>query len=176
MKILKVHIKNLNSLRGEWTIDFGTPPLSQAGIFAITGPTGAGKTTVLDAITLALYGALARSKEVKEVLSYGATECLAEVAFAVGAERYLASWRLYRARGKQDGNLIGPKRELARWDAKKETFEIIAEKIREVDEAIEAISGLDYHRFTRSVLLSQGDFAAFLKADERERSELLERI
>ncbi|PSR13499.1 MAG: hypothetical protein DA408_15385 [Bacteroidetes bacterium] len=176
MKILRIHINNLNSLRQQLTLDFEKPPLVHAGIFAITGDTGAGKTTILDAITLALYGRLARNKEVKEVLSFGATECHAEVEFEVGGIRYLASWRLYRARNKLDGNLIGPKRELGQWDEESQGFIPIAEKIKEVDDAVEAISKLDYQRFTRSVLLSQGEFAAFLKADERERSDLLERI
>lgn len=176
MRILRVHILNLNSLKLQTTIDFSAPPLSQTGIFAITGPTGAGKTTILDAITLALYGRLARSKDVKEVLSFGATECRAEVEFVTKEGQFLASWRVYRARGKADGSLLGPKRELAKWEAEKQTYSAVAEKIREVDQAVEEITGLDYHRFTRSVLLSQGDFAAFLKADERERSELLERI
>ena len=176
MRILRVHINNLNSLRLKRTIDFTEPPLAGVGIFAITGDTGAGKSTILDGITLALYGKIARSKDVKEVMSFGAVECQAEVEFAVKEDRYLAGWRMHRARGKEDGNLIGPSREIAKWDEKKQVFIPVAEKIRDADQLIEQISGLDYERFSRSVLLSQGDFAAFLRSDERERSELLERI
>ena len=132
MQILRVHINNLNSLRQQITIDFEAPPLAHAGIFAITGPTGAGKTTILDAITLALYGQIARSgKDVKEVMSYGATECHAEVEFAVQNEKFLASWRMHRAHNKSDGNLVGPKRELAKWDEKTAVFNPVAEKIKE---------------------------------------------
>ena len=55
MKILSLRLKNLNSLKGEWKIDFTAEPFLSNGLFAITGPTGAGKTTLLDAICLALY-------------------------------------------------------------------------------------------------------------------------
>ena len=176
MRILRVHIYNLNSLRLKRTVDFTVPPLSGTGIFAITGDTGAGKSTILDGITLALYGKIARNKDVKEVMSFGAVECHAEVEFAVKGITYLAGWRMHRARGKEDGNLIGPSREVAQWNEEKQEFIPLAEKIRDADQVIEEICGLDYERFSRSVLLSQGDFAAFLRSDERERSELLERI
>lgn len=176
MKILRVRIENLNSLRLKQSIDFGEPPFSSTGLFAITGDTGAGKTTLLDAITLALYGRVHRNKDVTEVMSYGTAECLAEVEFESAKGIFRAKWSTYRSRKKLDGNIQPPRRELARWDEKKEDFVIIAEKIREVDAEVEEVTGLDYDRFTRSVLLSQGDFAAFLRAGERERSDLLERI
>ncbi len=176
MKICKVYIKNLNSLRQEATINFDGPPLSNSGLFAITGDTGAGKTTILDAITLALYGKIHRNKDVREVMTYGTTESIAEVEFLVKNERYRARWNIWRARQKTDGNIQGPDRKLSRWNSKTDQYDFQAEKIREVDETIEKITGLDYNRFTRSVMLSQGDFAAFLKSGEKERSELLERI
>ena len=163
MRILRLHINNLNSLRLQTQIDFEQPPLSQADIFAITGDTGAGKTTILDAITLALYGRVARDKDAhKEVMSYGAVECHAELEFAVDDDRYLASWRMHRAHHKIDGNLLAPQRELAKWDNKAQAFRPIAEKIREVDEAVQTVTKLDFERFTRSVMLAQGDFPAFL--------------
>ncbi len=176
MKILKITIENLNSLRLKKVLDFTESPLAEAGLFAITGDTGAGKTTVLDAITLALYGRVHRNKDVSEVMSYGAAESLAEVEFEAGGHTWRARWNLRRARRQVDGKLQAPEREVSRWNPDKQAFEIIAQKIREADEAVEAASGLDYDRFCRSVLLSQGDFAAFLKAGERERSDLLERI
>lgn len=176
MKILKVTIHNINSLRLRETIHFDDAPLSHAGLFAITGDTGAGKTTILDAITLALYGRLHRNKEVREVMSYGAVESLAEAEFEVQGEVYRSKWSIWRAHRKEEGNILGPERELSRWNPQKEAFEIIAEKIRDVDALVEEVTGLDYDRFCRSVMLSQGDFAAFLKASERERSDLLERI
>ncbi|HMQ47414.1 MAG TPA: AAA family ATPase [Saprospiraceae bacterium] len=176
MKISKIHLRNLNSLRLEQTIDFDVPPLGNSGLFAITGDTGAGKSTLLDAMSLALYGKIPRNNDVKEVMSYGAVDSFAEVEFQSKGKRYRASWTIWRARKKEDGNIQGPVRRLAVWNEKKEAFEIIAEKIAEVDQQVEEITGLDYDRFSRSVMLSQGDFAAFLKAGERSRSELLERI
>lgn len=176
MKIKKVSIQNLNSLRLKMTINFDEPPLNQVGLFAITGDTGAGKTTILDAITLGLYGEVHRNKDVKEVLSYGATEAVAAVEFEVPEGIFLSQWSIWRSRGKIDGKIQGPKREVAKWNPKKQVFEIVAEKISDAKTVIEEITGLDYGRFCRSVLLSQGDFAAFLKAGERARSELLERI
>jgi exonuclease SbcC len=176
MKIRTINIRNLNSLRLEVAIHLNQPPLNQVGLFAITGDTGAGKTTILDAITLALYGELHRNKEVKEVLSFGAADALAEVEFETRGSLYRAKWTIWRARGKVDGNVLGPKREVSKWNEKKQKFEIVAEKISDCKTYIEAVTGLDFGRFSRSVLLSQGDFAAFLKASERERSELLEQI
>ncbi len=176
MKINKVIIENINSLKGNITIDFQEPPLGHTGLFAITGDTGAGKTTILDAITLALYGKVARNNSVKEVMSFGTVNCLAEVEFSHLSQLYRIKWTDWRSRGKIDGKLQGPKREMACWDEEKKAFVIIAEKIKEVDQVIESVTGLDYDRFRRSVLLAQGDFAAFLEAKEGERGELLERI
>ncbi len=176
MKIRSIGIKNLNSLRQETRIALDQAPIAESGLFAITGDTGAGKSTILDAITLALYGRIHRNKNVKEVLSHGSTECYAEVEFSTKGKIYRAKWNVWKARGNTDGNILGPNRELAKWNKKTKDFEIIAEKIREVDEMVEEVTGLDYDRFSRSVVLSQGDFAAFLKAGEKERSDLLERI
>ena len=176
MKILKIHIKNINSLRIEETIDLTVPPLSNTGLFAITGDTGAGKTSILDTITLALYGRIHRNNTAKEVISYGSAEAKAGIEFLAAGETYLAMWSIRRARGQSSGNIIGPERRLSRWNKQTEAFEIIAEKVKETDELIEKITDLDFDRFCRSVLLSQGDFAAFLRSGERERSDLLERI
>lgn len=176
MKILKVTVHNLNSLRVRTTIDFTASPLSNSGLFAITGDTGAGKTTILDAITLALYGRVHRNKEVTEVMSYGAAESLAEVEFESRGEIYRSRWTVWRARKQLDGKFQLPEREVSKWNPDKAEFEIIAKKIQEANDAIEAATELDFDRFCRSVLLSQGDFAAFLRAGEKERSELLERM
>lgn len=175
MKILKISFQNLNSLAGEHSIDLENGLLGEAGIFSITGPTGAGKSTLLDAITLALFGKAARyEKEANpgEMMTRGTGECAAEVLFECSKGRYCAKWTRARSRKKPDGKLQNSKREVSRAD----TGEIIAEKLREADQMIESLTGLDYHRFLRSVLLAQGRFKEFLDADDNERGELLEKI
>lgn len=175
MKILKISFKNLNSLKGEHCIDLEGGLLGEAGIFSITGPTGAGKSTILDAITLALFGKAARYEKESnpgEMMTRGTGECSAEVLFECGRGRYLAKWYRYRARQNPSGRLQSPSREVSQADS----GEILAEKLREADQLIESLTGLDYHRFLRSVLLAQGRFKEFLDADDNERGELLEKI
>ena len=174
MRLLAVRLQNLNSLSGTHEVRFDAVPLSAAGVFLITGPTGAGKSTLLDAMTLALYGRAARygNDRADEMMSRHTAECLAEVDFETGGETLRAIWRLRRARGKADGKLQPVERRLANAT----TGEILAEKAAEMDRIIEENTGLDVHRFLRSVLLAQGQFAAFLKAKPNERAELLEKI
>ncbi len=177
MRILSITIKNLHSLRLEATIDFQKPPLAHTGLFAIVGDTGAGKSTILDAITLALYGRVPRySKDTKPVMSYGAADSMAEVTFETNEGIYLARWTLRRARNLVEGKIQEPSRMLSKWDTTSGSFLGIANGASESNTAIEEITGLDFDRFRRSVLLAQGDFAAFLDADAADRSNLLERI
>lgn len=176
MRINRLLLKNLNSLRGEFALDFDRSPLAEAGIFAITGPTGAGKTTILDAIAVALYGQTPRlvAGSSGELLSRNSGECFAEVEFTVARGRYRSRWSRRRARGKADGAMQPTAMELVEITAHGER--IIEEQVRAVIERVEALTGLDFARFTRSVMLAQGSFASFLKAKENERAELLERM
>ncbi len=174
MKILSLRFENINALKGKWKIDFTQEPFNTNGLFAITGPTGAGKTTILDAICLALYHQTPRlsiSKKQNQLMTRYTAHCLAEVEFEVKGQGYRAFWSHKRARGKIEGNLLEPTAELATIEG-----HIIAEKVSAVRKKIAEITGLDFSRFCKSMMLSQGEFAAFLNAPAKERSELLEEL
>ncbi len=176
MKILKLRFKNLNSLYGEWCIDFTAPEYIANGIFAITGPTGAGKSTILDALCLALYGATPRlgkiSKSSNEIMSRQTGECFAEVTFTAAAGQFICHWQQHRAHKKAAGNLIETRHEIA--DSVSGT--ILESKKRNVATVIEQKTGMNFERFTRSILLAQGGFDTFLKADSDHRAPILEQI
>ena len=176
MKILSLRLKNINALKGEWKIDFTQNPFTDNGLFAITGPTGAGKTSLLDAICLALYHRTPRlsniSKSSNELMTRGEAETLAEVEFEVKGTGYRAFWSQRRAKNQADGNLQDAKVELAKLD----DGEILATQVKRKSQLVEEITGLDFGRFTKSMLLSQGQFAAFLNANANERAELLEEL
>ena len=174
MKIQRIILKNLNSLRGPHAIDFTDEPLATAGLFAITGATGAGKSTILDAITLALYGRAARygtQTNPEDMMSRHCGECSAEVEFEVSTGQYRAEWKLRRARGKSGGKIQAPKRYIYHADGV-----VMAQQVRDCDARVVELTGLDYDRFVRSVMLAQGEFARFLKASANERAELLESL
>lgn len=171
MKILKLRSKNINSLKGEFKIDFEAF-LKTESLFAITGPTGSGKSTLLDIISCALYGKTARLGNPNELMSRNTWESLCEVEFEIKGEVYRSSWHQKRARKKADGNFQTAKMEIANLL----TGKVVVSKLREVPKYIEELSGLDFERFKQSMMLAQGSFDAFLKAKESDRSSLLEKI
>ena len=193
MKIVCIRIKNLASLEGLTKIDFTQEPLKTAGIFAITGPTGAGKSTILDALCLALYGKTPRylqasetgviitdvqgsaisQGDVRGILRDGTGDGFAEVDFiAVDGQLYRATWRVRRARDRADGSLQAVSIALKNINTNTD----MPGRRTELQEQIERLVGLNFEQFTRSVLLAQGDFTAFLKAAKDEKSALLEKL
>ena len=163
MKICKLKLKNLNSFRDPVEIDFENPPLDDASLVAITGPTGSGKTTLLDVICVALYGKTPRlsgnqNQHSRHLISHGETEGFAEVYFEANNKRYHATWSIRRNRS--------PQSQLFNDSGKLITTNVAQE--------VESILGLNFGAFKRSVMLAQGEFAAFLKASNEERRTILE--
>ncbi|MGZ7459094.1 AAA family ATPase [Pseudomonas sp. Ma2-10] len=191
MKILAIRLKNLASLAGPFEIDFTAEPLASAGLFAITGPTGAGKSTLLDALCLALFGAVPRlsnaqvsakapdadgeisTGDPRTLLRRGTGEGYAEVDFVgIDGRRYRARWEANRAREKAGGKLQASRQSLRDIDLD----QLLASQKVEFKTQLEAVLGLNFEQFTRAVLLAQSEFSAFLKANDNERSELLEKL
>ncbi len=175
MKITRLRLQNINSLQGDpIDINFLAPPFDTVGLFAITGDTGAGKTTLLDAITLALFGQVSRESDALEVLSQGSSEATALVEWqTVKGQTYRAEWWLSLPKGRSEAKTSDVKRRLTDVTAN-ET--IITSQVSECKKMIPEFLGLSFEQFRKSVLLAQGDFAAFLKANEKERSDLLEQM
>lgn len=193
MKILAIRGRNLASLEGEFEADFTSEPLLSAGIFAISGPTGAGKSTILDAMCLALFARTPRTDQAKEnnvklrdvneevlpqsdprfLLRRGTASGYAEVDFlALNGHRYRSRWSVGRARDKENGRLQSPRVTLYNIDKEEEEQGTRSELQARVVELI----GLTFEQFTRSVLLAQNDFSTFLKAEQGEKASLLEKL
>ncbi|MFZ1749230.1 MAG: AAA family ATPase, partial [Saprospiraceae bacterium] len=181
MKILVLRFKNIHSLKGAQLIDFTVSPLSDAGLFAITGPTGAGKSTILDVITLALFNKIPRfapkgteSISKTDIEKYGSLmthyseDAYAEIEYECRGQQYRSKWSIIRKKEK----LRDYEMELATLP----DGQILDLKKSQVPAENERILGLKYEQFIRSILLSQGDFARFLRSDDKERAKLLEDI
>ena len=172
MKILSIRMKNLASISGEHFIDFEAEPLANAGLIAIVGKTGAGKSTILDAMCLALFNRIPRLKDSDgkltdadgselltnsplTVLRRGAAHGFAELCFvAQDQKRYLARWELKRAREKADGRLQNVQRYLTCLS----DGVVVADKAKAVDAGILKITQLSFEQFTRAVLLAHRTF------------------
>lgn len=183
MKIQRLEITNINSLYGTHVIDFEDPAYKGCNLFAITGPTGAGKSTILDAITLGLYGRTPRldkpSNTQSGMFSENADRCAAAVDFEVwdsdvkASVAYRAVFEQKRTKRSDAKKPFGPP---ARRIERLSDNAVIASKINECDREIERLTGLDFGRFTKAALLSQGRFTAFLEADANERGQILEQL
>lgn len=185
MKILRLRFKNINSFYGKlYTIDFTEPPLSETGLFIISGPTGAGKSTLLDVITLALYNEVPRFEKgvsrteidrLGSVVNAKAAdeprcEALAEVEYEVKSGSYRASWSIAKNR---NGNWNNYQMEIARLP---EGVLLEVKGLTDYPRKNTELIGLNYGQFIKSIVLAQGSFAEFLKADRHTRTKLLEDI
>ena len=197
MKILAIRGKNLASISTSFEISLDQGLLGHSGLFAITGDTGAGKSTILDAMTLAIYGKAVRFDgigkadtrneqdrenkdsihigDVRNILSRGQTSGSAGVdLLADDGKKYRFTWSVKRARNKPDGTLQQVERGIMVWDGS--TWQPVASSIKDVSNRISSIVNLSWEQFRRMVLLPQGDFGAFLEAKPTERARLLETI
>lgn len=188
MKILSIRLKNLASIAGEHFIDFECDPLANAGLIAVVGKTGAGKSTILDAMCLALFNKIPRLKESDgklldvdgselltnsplTVLRRGTGHGFAELCFvAQDQKHYQARWEIKRARENASGKLQSVQRSLKCLT----DGVVVADKTKAVESHIQQITQLSFEQFTRAVLLAQSEVTAFLKARDTERGELLE--
>ena len=170
MRPIKLKIKGLNSFIEEQTIDF--EKLTDRGLFGIFGPTGSGKSTILDGITLALYGDVSRKSS-----NYINTNCdRLNVSFEFqisGAEtkRYLVNREFKR--DKKSGNPVSGKCKIVDISNGEE---VLADKVKTVTDKCKEIIGLSLEDFTRTVVLPQGKFSEFLKLEGKPRREMLERL
>ena len=193
MKILAIRGQNLASLAGQFTIDLEQGPLGQTRLYAITGPTGSGKSTLLDALCLALFDEVPRltgspravaigrtgednrltANDVRGLLRRGTGSGWAEVDFlGVDHHRYRSRWEVQRAKGRVGGRFQNQNLLLTDLTDNVNLGRTKTEVLTLIEERL----GLSFEQFRRSVLLAQGDFAAFLKAPAKGRGELLERI
>ena len=192
MQIKKLKIQNIASL-ADAEIDFSATPLNDAPIFLISGDTGAGKSTILDAICLALYGNTPRMSSVsREVISPDSDENAKlyandnsqllrrgtgfgeiDLTFTGNdGKDYLACWAVQRDYRKPGYKLQrDAKRKLEALDGSysENKIEPIKSKIRE-------LTGMDFNQFCRTVMLAQGEFTKFLKSTGKEKAEILEKL
>ena len=179
MKILKIELQNINSLKSTnpIIIDFENEQFKDVGLYAITGATGAGKTTILDAITIALYHNVPRFNGTKgtlrNVVSHGANNAFSRVTFENNNNIYEASWsvRLGSNTGKK---LLNPQEKVSLKNLS--SGKILADQKRNLLVEVVNVTQLNYTQFLRSVMLAQGEFASFLIAKGPEKGRLLEQI
>lgn len=174
MKILKIEFENINSLKGRWSIDFTDKSYKENhDIFVISGTTGSGKTSILDAITLGLYGKTPRQEKLtseNEIMTRGTLSCFSSVTFECEKGVFTSTFKQDR---KKDGKLCE-----ANCSIVKENGEIIFSKgkISPFQKETEKLLELNYNQFCKSIMLAQGEFSAFLESTERERAEILAKL
>ena len=187
MEIRKLKIHNIASIE-DTVIDFTAEPLANSEVFLSTGNTGAGKSTILDAITLALYGITPRLgkknkgnkviegneeisfKDVRLLLRRGTGEGYTELEF-IGSNNvpYRAKWSVHRKNNKPDGKF-----QPVDWELTNLNTGIMM--TTNIDEEIKLAIGLKFNQFCRTTMLAQGEFTKFLNSENSDKSEILEKI
>jgi len=176
---LRLLIDGFGTYRSETEIDF-----ADVEFFALVGPTGSGKSTVVDALCFALYGTVPRwdnEKEVRNALAPSANACRVSLIFELSGERYVAVRSLQR---DKQGRVSTKAARLERLDAAipadaplaeilQASVEQLAEGPDQVKSRVQDLLGLSYEHFTQSVLLPQGGFSEFLRATPANRQRLL---
>lgn len=164
MKLRKLKIKNFISIKNA-ELDFEK---LKPGVFLIYGPTGSGKTTILDAIHWCLYGCTLnqnRNRVAREIASdYSSPDDSPEVTLEF--EQDLCEYRIVRAMNRKNGNTA----------IRFSTPDFIYDKVRDANKAIEKVLGLTCHQFDQMVMLEQGNFSKFLLTDSRNRADLLRNV
>ncbi|QOQ56042.1 exonuclease subunit SbcC [Bacillus amyloliquefaciens] len=172
MKPILLTIKGLHSFREEQTIDFDG--LSGAGVFGIFGPTGSGKSSILDAMTLALYGKVERAaNNTHGILNHAEDQLAVSFTFALQSG-HRVSYKVERVFKRTDETKV--KTALCRLIEIKEEQTVLADKANEVNKKVEELLGLTIDDFTRAVVLPQGKFAEFLSLKGAERRHMLQRL
>lgn len=183
LKELKIH--NIASIENA-AIDFIAEPLKNSDVFLITGKTGSGKTTILDAICLALYKKVPRMTnsnrdariddiqidDVRQLMRRNTAEASVELSFT-GNDNidYIATWSVWRSHKRMNGNLQD-----VVWNLKDETNGTVYTKVGDIQGIINQAVGLDYNQFCRTTMLAQGEFTRFLKSNDQEKADILEKI
>lgn len=162
MRPIRLELKNFTAYRDAQVLDF-----ENLDLFAITGPTGSGKSSLLDAVTYALYGKAPRvGKGVSQLIAQGQPRLSVLLDFEVGGERY----RVARMTPAKGASTIRLERQIGgEWVSAGDG----ADRINDANEMIEKLVGLDYLAFTRSIILPQGEFAEFLQGDPKDRRRIL---
>lgn len=166
MRPIRLEVQGLTSFRQPVAVDF-----TDLDLFAITGPTGSGKSSLIDAITFALYGKVPRvNNRVKELISLGADRLKVMFYFNAGDTQY----RIYRETARKGA---GKPPQIERFDPESEEWRSEdPDRVRDINKFIEELLLLDYEAFIRSVLLPQGEFQQFLCGDRDERRKVLDRL
>lgn len=186
MKIQKLTIHNIASIE-DAILEFDKEPLVSEPLFLITGETGSGKTTILNAICLALYNTSPNLKQIgsaeedaegvqtnnpRQLMRRGTTEAFISLTFEGNDEKhYETVWSVRRARNKTNGALQSVKRTLQC----KET-DVTFQKEAEIRQTIQEVVGLTFEQFCRTTMLAQGQFSKFMNSEEKDKAEILEKL